>query len=790
MSDDEEDYVSFGKPLNELVEGENIRKRPISVEEQIATDRNGKRRFHGAFTGGFSAGHFNTVDTPQGWTPLQFKSSRDSKTDKKEQKPEDFMDDEDFSAFGFAPHALKTKSSFQSSDESSRSKVNQVEKPGGVLAPVLSQLIQPARSSVGERLLRKQGWKPGQGIGPKSNKKQKQDRKASFVKTYGGDNYEENDDPNLDKYKDFLFAPDDLPVYAAYPKENLFGIGYRGLDRPGMPAGGMSTQGFNVKSGVSRKKFSITGEAFGVGAYEEEDDDVYNRNDMGDYDYSLDVGGDSASKRKKDPQNASVSRLTDILEGFVMSTRKSMLKKQFPAPHIPREWRPTTQGYVKKSRFDQVDHEIPAVKIKNPTRDQRKSILLPENKELENKVKVEIPPAKEIKEEPKEEDSIPAIAAGHSSFKPFEAKPEKQKRYEQFLVCIENNRRDGLKILQPKTMTEWERERERVEFEKAAALYKPMRTNMASRFVSAGTTNDIKEDQSKDEKSKAAEMKMFGKLTRETAEWVPARILCVRFNVKNPFGDQKEAETKKKKADFGVNQLFSVLDSRELKASNDTESSSSAKSPTNDNNADVKEEAPAKIILVRDEESLIKTEKPAMDLFKAIFANSDSEEDSSDDSEPDNTPAKPIASHYPRSQDDSNGKEGDKSSRPPAFTESSSAPNTDSPRGIFAGINFDKFVRQRKKTPPPIVVERVAKHRPKSILDRSVRNILGIKSGDQSEDEYGPTLPPPIAKGSSIVISSDSESDEWEEKSKKKKSKSKKHKKEKKKKKKKHKSKE
>ena len=219
----------------------------------------------------------------------------------------------------------------------------------------------------------------------------------------------------------------------------------------------------------------------------------YTRNDMGDYDYSLDVGGDSASKRKKDPRNASMSRLTDILEGFVISTRKSMLKKQFPVPHIPREWRPTTQGYVKKSRFDQVDQEKTAVKIKNPTRDQRKSILLPDNKELENKVKIEIPPADEIKEEPKEEGSSPTIASGHSSFKPFAAKPEKQKRYEQFLVCIENNRRDGLKILQPKTMTEWERERERVEFEKAAALYKPMRTNMASRFVSAGTAHDIKE---------------------------------------------------------------------------------------------------------------------------------------------------------------------------------------------------------------------------------------------------------------------------------------------------------
>lgn len=30
------------------------------------------------------------------------------------------------------------------------------------------------------------------------------------------------------------------------------------------------------------------------------------------------------------------------------------------------------------------------------------------------------------------------------------------------------------------------------------------------------------------EKRKAADLKMFGKLTRETIEWIPARILCVR----------------------------------------------------------------------------------------------------------------------------------------------------------------------------------------------------------------------------------------------------------------------
>ena len=34
-----------------------------------------------------------------------------------------------------------------------------------------------------------------------------------------------------EQYKDFLFAPDDIPNFVAKPKENLFGIGYKGLDR-------------------------------------------------------------------------------------------------------------------------------------------------------------------------------------------------------------------------------------------------------------------------------------------------------------------------------------------------------------------------------------------------------------------------------------------------------------------------------------------------------------------------------------------------------------------------------
>ena len=62
-------------------------------------------------------------------------------------------------------------------------------------------------------------------------------------------------------------------------QDNYFGIGYRGLDRDTVsnssrPA---SAGAFNLQSGVAKKKFSISGEAFGVGVYEDDDEDVYSR---------------------------------------------------------------------------------------------------------------------------------------------------------------------------------------------------------------------------------------------------------------------------------------------------------------------------------------------------------------------------------------------------------------------------------------------------------------------------------------------------------------------------------
>jgi hypothetical protein len=66
------------------------RDKFAQLQSGVVTDALGRQRFHGAFTGGFSAGYFNSVDTREGWAPKQFVSSRSSKA-AFTHRPEDYM---------------------------------------------------------------------------------------------------------------------------------------------------------------------------------------------------------------------------------------------------------------------------------------------------------------------------------------------------------------------------------------------------------------------------------------------------------------------------------------------------------------------------------------------------------------------------------------------------------------------------------------------------------------------------------------------------------------------------
>ena len=89
----------------------------------------------------------------------------------------------------------------------------------------------------------------------------------------------------------------------------LPGIGYSGLGQSeearhamGPTQGGGGSRGVrtSLKTVGAAKKFSIFGEAFRIGADEENGDmDVYNHGDMGQYDFSLDLSGEERRERRE-----------------------------------------------------------------------------------------------------------------------------------------------------------------------------------------------------------------------------------------------------------------------------------------------------------------------------------------------------------------------------------------------------------------------------------------------------------------------------------------------------------
>lgn len=175
---DEDDFESLGTAFEELEE-DAPRKKPVPIHEQVVTDSKGRRRFHGAFTGGFSAGYFNSVNTKEGWTPKTFISSRSQKsTALSAQRPEDYMDEEDFGEFGIAPKKVVTTEKFRPTEKegNDRKRVLGPARPtetersiASVIQAneILQDLIVPVKMSIGVKLLTQMGWKEGQGIGPR-----------------------------------------------------------------------------------------------------------------------------------------------------------------------------------------------------------------------------------------------------------------------------------------------------------------------------------------------------------------------------------------------------------------------------------------------------------------------------------------------------------------------------------------------------------------------------------------------------------------------------------------------
>ena len=243
MDSDSEDFIVVGTPLEQEEEARGYRKKvtdlavtkALPVHKQEATDAEGRRRFHGAFTGGFSAGYFNTVGSKEGWTPQQFTSSRANRA-KVTQTAEDFMDDDereemrataleardDYDTFGTAAE-LRAQRAMAASEATGDGGRRKVYGPAIIPGPVPSDLVVPTSDPVGARLLRLMGWRRGKGIGRGGARHGNGD-------VNDGDDVNDVNDENGGRRSRWggsaTALVDDTPRYVLHPKTNLHGVGY------------------------------------------------------------------------------------------------------------------------------------------------------------------------------------------------------------------------------------------------------------------------------------------------------------------------------------------------------------------------------------------------------------------------------------------------------------------------------------------------------------------------------------------------------------------------------------
>ncbi|KOM33125.1 hypothetical protein LR48_Vigan01g268100 [Vigna angularis] len=178
MESDEDDFVFYGTPIEREDDVISRKKKAIAESsgqlrtlpawKQEVRDEEGRRRFHGAFTGGYSAGYYNTVGSKEGWAPQSFKSSRKNRAEFKEQNILNFLDEDEkselegrflgttsqFDTFGFTAAEIARK----------QAETEQKQRPSVIPGPVPDEIVVPANESIGVKLLLKMGWSRGRTI--------------------------------------------------------------------------------------------------------------------------------------------------------------------------------------------------------------------------------------------------------------------------------------------------------------------------------------------------------------------------------------------------------------------------------------------------------------------------------------------------------------------------------------------------------------------------------------------------------------------------------------------------
>lgn len=635
------------------------RERFIPEWKQEARDETGRKRFHGAFTGGFSAGYHNTVGSREGWTPASFTSSRSSRhaPPTSAQRVEDYMDEEDLRERRQDLHLVTTEQFAPA-------------KAGAVVA----------KRGIGWQILRRMGW-------------QGEER-------------------------------------ASTPLGQLLASCRRVSTR----ASGSEEQ----QEQQSSRHGARGGLGVGVLLEDKEDDlDVYAEEEArtsSKYNRSIELLPQTESAEY--PGRAEAASVSGVLEGFVRSVRASLgLELVFAAPSVPPEYIP--RGPFKD--YDQQQESASAPEIKpasGPLSIQQRAALLGQEAvgqgQLADVVKLDV---------------MTALAA-QRGYMPFARNPAKDRRYRQFLAHFATS---AAPPDRPEGMSETEYRREQEEFVKAANIYRPLPTTMASRFVSASEAHVMNTDlgqaeqpvglyrptprppesfssrpdgeQAEEEEEKrkkkallvddsgpAAGPLAYGKDTRRETIWTPSSTLCKLFGIDGPHRVPPGARGQQSQSQQPSASVRPVLSTESLQkivadsayADKVDLGGAQEPEPANDDGEEEQELQPYETI-----------NRPAIELFRSIFG--------------DESPADP-GSGAPKEGASASGREGSATgrkvamARPPRLAflgleeegegttglqqQQRQTPN----RGQFHGAGGGEECAPAGQNSPPMV--RIKKHRP------------------------------------------------------------------------------
>lgn len=286
--------------------------------------------------------YFNTVGSKEGWTPSTFVSSRQNRAkdvkQRFQQRPEDFMDEEDLREAEESRilHTADTFTGFGGTE------VDQTRRAG------LVDLLKTSGETMGVKLLKKMGWREGQGIGPKVR------RRANLGDDIasGGNGAEEM----------YLFAPENPPMVAFVHKTDQKGLGYEGetrLERAGRgdmsdsdEEGSDSFFGRRLaqsKSKPQKAKGPSRG-GFGVGVLNDtgsDDEDPYSLGPQ--ISYNRTIGRDKKKKKKMKPTD--VAKPTVGLSNSMLTSRPVFISKKTAAARSSAGFRKCHDGRLPLDGF-------------------------------------------------------------------------------------------------------------------------------------------------------------------------------------------------------------------------------------------------------------------------------------------------------------------------------------------------------------------------------------------------------------------------------------------------------